>query len=313
MQTPYPTTGPPQPWGYYRRDLKTESGLKHLNWGITAYILAAVLSFLVSVIAVYMVLSTDPATLGEALGALAGLVALTCGALILLIFTLIIWLVGLYEMHAGKDEFGPEHSKSVSRAVLLIVLYIVILVLAFIVGFIIGFSSATQQGITVEAARTVLLISTVLGVVSAIVLGLAIVYLILELCDEKYKKILWVGLVVVVITTALGATLTLMTQYEDPLSAAAGDYSSVISGWDFIAFILFLLCYRHVYSRVKEGRIQPSGMAPTGAYAPYSPYAPPAAPSAPSYGPSPAGSCPVCGAYLSGGQRFCYNCGSRLG
>jgi MFS family permease len=310
MQTPYPTTGPPQPWGYYRRDLKTEKGLKHINWGIMAYITAAVLSFLTTMISLYVILSADPTALGEAVGGLMALAALACGGIILFIFALIMWLLGLSEMHSGRDEFGPKHSKNVGRAIVYIVLYIVMIILAFVVGFVAGFSMVTSPGFSIDTLRMVLVIAAIMGVFSTVLLGLAIVYLIHELCDEKYKKILWVGFIVAVLASAVGGVLSIASQYGDPQSALTGGASSLISGFDFIAFILFLLCYRHAYSRVREGVIQPYGMGPPGAYAPY---APPATPGVPSYRPVSTESCPACGASLSGGQRFCYNCGSRLG
>ena len=317
-----PGMGYQQPQPFYQRELETLKGLKHINWGIILYIVATLLLLFVALVAVITVISvietSDPT---PDLGPLIGLAALACFGLLLYLVAIILWLLGIYEMNKGKDEFSSEHSANVSRAVTLIVLFVVFAVISMVVTAILAISwisPTVTPSEVIDSLRLTVLISGIIGIITTAMLGLAIVYLIISLCDEKYKKILWAAFAVNMIVTVVGTAISIAVVYGD-LSAitdinditnmsSAGDLAQ---GMSFIAFILFLLAYRHAYNRVLTGGIQPVPMQqpqmgymppPPGPY--YQAAPPPAAPTP--------NVCPMCNSPVVPGETFCANCGARL-
>lgn len=311
-----------QPQPYYQRELETLKGLKHINWGIILYIVATLLLLLVAVVAVVTVFSiiesSDPT---PDLGALVALTALACGGGLIGIVAIILWLLGIYEMNKGKDEFGSEHSANVSRAVILIVLFVVLAVISMVVTAILAISwisPTVTPSEMIDSLRLTVLVSGIFGIITTALLGLAIVYLIISLCDEKYKKILWAAFAIYMILTAVGTAISIAVIYGDLSSitnvndltniSSAGDLAQ---GMSFIAFILFLLAYRHAYKRVRTGELQPAPMPQ-----PQMGYMPP--PPGPYYqaGPPPAAPtpnvCRMCNSPVVPGETFCANCGARL-
>lgn len=314
-----------QPQPYYQRELETLKGLKHINWGIILYIVATLLLLLVALVAVITVFSiiesSDPT---PDLGPLIGLAALACGGLLLYLTTIVLWLLGIYEMNKGKDEFSSEHSANVSRAVILIVLFVVFAVISIVITTILALSWADPFATPpaaemIDSLRLTVLVSGIIGIITTAMLGLAIVYLVISLCDEKYKKILWAAFAVNMIVTAVGTAISIAVVYGD-LSAITdvNDLASVSSagdlaqGMSFIAFILFLLAYRHAYNRVRTGEIQPVPMPqPQMGYmppppGPYHQTGPPQ-----TAAPSP-NVCSSCNSPVVPGETFCANCGARL-
>ena len=311
-----------QPQPYYQRELETLKGLKHINWGIILYIVATLLLLLVALVTVITVISiigtSDPT---PDLGPLLGLAALACGGLLIYVIAIVLWLLGIYGMNKGKDEFGSEHSANVSRAVILIVLFVVLAVISMVVTAVLAISlispTVTPAEI-IDSLRLTVLVGGIFGIITTALLGLAIVYLIISLCDEKYKRILWAAFAVDMIVTVVGTAISIGVIYSD-LSAitdineltnisSAGDLAQ---GMSFIAFILFLLAYRHAYNRVRTGELQPAPMPQ-----PQMGYMPP--PPGPYYqaGPPPAAPtpnvCPMCNSPVVPGETFCANCGARL-
>ncbi len=309
-----------QPQPYYQRELETLKGLKHINWGIILHIVATLLLLLTALVAITVAISAI-GTSDPDLGALVAVGALVCGGGLIGLVAIILWLLGIYEMHKGKDEFGSEHSTNVSRAVILIILFVVLTVISFFVTLVLALSwislTATPSDI-IESLRLTILVGGIIGIVTTAMLGLAIVYLILSLCDEKYKKILWAAFAIYMILTVVGTAISIAVIYGDLSSitnvdditnlSSAGDLAQ---GMSFIAFILFLLAYRHAYNRVRIGELQPAPMPQ-----PQMGYMPP--PPGPYYqaGPPPAAPtpnvCPMCNSPVVPGETFCANCGARL-
>jgi hypothetical protein len=237
--------------------------------------------------------------------------------------TIILWLLGIYEMNKGKDEFGAEHSANVSRAVILIVLFIVFVVLSFVVTTVLTFAWADPfatptTGDILDSLRLSVLVSGIFNIITTAMLGLAIVYLIISLCEEKYKKILWAAFAVSMILTVVGAAVSIALVYSDLSSitdvnelinvSSAGDLAQ---GLSFIAFILFLLAYRHAYDRVRSGKIQPAPMPQSQMG--YLPPPPGPYPQQVQPGAHQPNVCPSCGSPVVPGETFCANCGARLG
>jgi len=316
MASEPPAYGYQPPVPYYKRTLETEKGVKHIHWGIIIYVLAMILS-LVSIILTYMfieeiLVETTPGEIPENMGLILGIASVACGFLLLLLIAVVLWLLGLYEMHKGKNEFGPEHSTKVTRGVILVTIYIILFVSSMILSFVLALDISANMDFDVylERLRILALISAPMNVIMSIVLGLAVVNLVYELCDEKFRRILWFAFFFLVALALVGAIITLTTFYgefpsEDIYELGRLDaLTGVAMGLEVIPFVLFLLCYRHAHIRVKDGGIQPvpgtyaAGYPTTQVQQPY-------------YRQSK-GVCPVCGTPAYAGEVFCANCGAKL-
>ncbi len=315
---------PPPP--YHRKVLDTEKGVKHLNWAIVIYIVASLLAFLglivVAVLLQDVLTSTDPDAWAEVIGPLVGVVGLLCGAVVLLLVTLILGLLGLYEMYTGRNEFGEHHSTNVTRAVILVVLYIVLLVIgstvAFaFVGYDIGLYDDPES--LLDDMRASAVAASAVEIVADALFALALVLLVRELCDEKYRRILWAGFYIAIIATVVGHLISIGYLYAVDASGMTVDevnqlslLSSLAMGLSFIPFIFFFVCYRHAHARISSGEIQPH----PGAFAAAMPQpypVPPPYPQQPPYPPESGKVCPSCGNPSRPGEIFCANCGAKLG
>jgi heme/copper-type cytochrome/quinol oxidase subunit 3 len=323
---------PPAP--YFKRDLETEKGVKHIFWGILIFILATLLTFagfLVAFLFVDEIIANEPAPgeIPEDFGLLLGAVGLLCGGLLLILITLVMWLLGVYEMHKGKNEFGSQHSARVSKAVIFIVLYIVLLVLGGFVAVAAGVNSASDFDTYLESLRTTAIVGSTLDIIATFFLGLAFVYLVIELSDEGTKNTLWAGFVAFVVISVVGTVLSIVPLYgeftgtEVSQLRQAEAMTSLAMGLSFIPFLMFLVAYRRVYIRVKEGEIQPEVEAYPQMYpGPPVPYPQQTAYEHQPYSRQPpyeqplpgqsARVCPSCGNPTNPGETFCANCGARL-
>ncbi len=316
-----PGMGYQQPPPYYQRELETLKGLKHINWGIILYIVATLLMLLTALVVVTAISVAGTSGPTPYLGALVGLVALACGGLLLYLITIVLWLLGIYEMNKGKDEFGSEHSANVGKAVILIVLFIVFAVISIVVSTVLAISwmsPTVTPSEVIDSLRLTVLIGGVIGIITTAMLGLAIVYLAISLCEEKYKKILWAAFAIDMIVTVVGTAIAIVVIYGDlSFITDINDLSNISSAGDlargmtFIAFILFLLAYRHAYNRVRTGELQPAPM-------PFQQMGPLPPPPGPYYQAGPPGVapppnvCPMCNSPVVPGETFCANCGARL-
>lgn len=314
-QLPHPATAYPQPWGYYRRELRAERGLKYLNWGILSYICAAAVISVGYLTWLYFSSTGWSGSDGFSpnIGSMMASTALSSVGSFLLLLALILGLVGLLEMRSGRNEFGPKHSKNVSKAFFLLVAFGVLAPLSYMIQFFapIGFLTQplTSQVGTIVA---VVSLSAVLDIVASVLLGIGVIYLVHELCNRKYKKILRTAFVLIVVIAVAAASILLILQFQQlesctPTSCSwSSSPTSVNMAWNFVAFILFFLCYRHAYRRVKEGKIQPTGGPALWPY--------PMSPST-TYPSRPSGTfeaCSACGTPVSKEDKFCATCGARL-
>lgn len=313
-QGPYATVGHPPSREFFRGELQTEKGVRHLSWGLIVYILATLLTLFGAILAINLAAGlaegmVDPGAISELIGASS----LICGGLVLILVTIVLVLLGMYEMYTGKKEFGPKHESLVIRGVFLFILFVVLLVMDLIAQLVLTpnvFTATTADYI--EASRATMVVSGVLGFIGTVALGLSIVSLVYELSTEKYRKILWASFALIVILQ--GASLAVVLGFasidwtyltlEDALRL--GYIGTLVGAFSFIPFGLFLICYRHAYVRVSDWEITPD----RGAF----PWFQEGAPGA-GYPAMPrkfVGACPKCGHSRYEGEWFCANCGARF-
>lgn len=294
---------------YFRGELETEKGVKHLSWGIGVYILAMLLILVGVILALNVVISAldgppDP----QAVPGLIGLCGLLGGGVVLIFMAIILWLLGLYEMNQGKKEFGPEHMARVKSGVILVLSYIILSVISIILQLETGPDPRVDMPGYISFLRSQSTITGAIGLASTFVLSLAIVYLVLELCNERYRRILWGSFVLSMAVSIMGTALTFFFLYGD-LSAMTVDeilqlasLAMLAAGLSFIPFILFYFCYRHAFIRVSNWEIKPHRdafpwMRDDGTVA---------------VPKKLAGVCPRCGTSRYEGEIFCSSCGTRF-
>ncbi|UCD92943.1 MAG: zinc ribbon domain-containing protein [Methanobacteriota archaeon] len=308
-QEPFSIDGYPLDRDYFRGELETEKGVRHLSWGIGVYILAMLLIFVGVILALNVVISAldgppDP----EAVPGLIGLCGLLGGGVVLIFMAIILWLLGLYEMNQGKKEFGPEHMARVKSGVILVLTYIILSVISIILQLETGPDPRVDMPGYISFLRTQSTVSGVIGLASTIVLSLAIVYLVLELCNERYRRILWGSFVLSIALSIMGTALTFFFLYGDLSTMTVDEILQLASlamlaaGLSFIPFILFYFCYRHAFFRVRNWEVKPHRDAFPWIGDDGTPLIPRKL----------AGICTKCGSQRYEGERFCAKCGNRF-
>jgi hypothetical protein len=294
---------------------RSEKGLKFFSWGIFSYTFGAVVTFVWYLTWLYFGSTgwTSSDGFSPNHGALFADIVLSSVGRFLLLLALITGLVGLFEMRSGKNEFGPKHSKNVSAAFFLLVAFGVLAFSSYMIQFFGSIGSLTQPlASQVGTIVAIVSLSAVLDVVAYVLLGIGVVYLVYELCNRKYKRILGIALVLIVAIAVAVASLLIidqLQQLEACTSTGCSWSSSPISlnvAWNFVAFALIYLCYRHAYRRVKTGIIQPSERPLLWPQMTLPPTTVPSRPTGTVEG------CSACGTPVSKEDTFCANCGARL-
>lgn len=312
-QEPPSGIGYPPSREFFRGELETEKGLKHLSWGIGFYIIAMLLIVVGALLALNIAISGIETPSSEQASELVGIGGMICGGMFLIFLVIVLWLLGLYEMNLGKREFGPEHSSRVKNGIVLILAYIVLMVVNVILQLEQGPNPLTDSSGYISFLRAQFVISGVFSMASTIALSLAIVNLVHELCTERYKRILWAAFSVSIVISALGLVLGLALLYGTDLGGMSienllqfANLAMLTLGLAFIPFILFFFCYRHAYNRVSDWEIKPHqdafpwirGEAADEGY--------------PLLPRKLAGVCPKCGTPRYEGEKFCANCGTKF-
>ncbi len=242
------------------------------------------------------------------MGALTCALGMICMGGVLFLVAYILWLVGLYQMYVGRKEYGRAHSLKVYRAVSLAVIFVFLIVASEIMGFAtFGVGSSADPQVLMESLRSSAVALGLLDIVRNIVLGLGIVLLAVELCDERYQRILWASFIVTIVVTATGVAITVGSLYAIDSSsleleelAQLSNMSSFALGLCFIPFIMYLSCYRHAYNRVRNEEVWRLGSTLAGE------------PSRPWERSGYERICSNCNSYPQEGDVYCAYCGVKL-
>jgi hypothetical protein len=256
---PPPNLPPPIPFAF---ELRTQRGLRFINWGLW-----------INAIAMLIILGS---VVGLASWTVSFLLAILMGEVLLLAF-FILALMGIFNMNTGKYEFGASHSASVSRAIIFIVIAVIILVAG---GFSSAFFLIGSIGLGNEPGidwRVYQVIQLVLGFIVNMFISLMWVYLIIEIAGPRIRNYLWLYLGMSMSVYAI-AGIILFDIWWLP------DRVNLTGSLGIIAGVVLIYCYWKTYNRVLSGDIKPVPMPPLPYYPPgHPPYQPPQVP--PSYPP----------------------------
>lgn len=223
---------------------------------------------------------------------------------LLMFIALILFLVGFISIYSGRNEFGEPHASFAYKAMIFIVVAVIINVAG-------GIAVSLIPGVVGGVA------SSVIGIITAILIALGVIFLIQELSDDSGKRMLRIAGMLYIIIAIISSILTILLFLSYGLydisadqQAAEENLGSVIAvamipmaigALQLIPIVIFLLAYRKTYSRVKSREITPilpaypqpyPGMYPPGYPPAYAPQQPPYQPS-PGYPPEQQPSAPT--------------------
>lgn len=261
-QPPSSSPLPPsqQPPGYYpHAELNTKMGLMFHNWALIVFLTLIIINliFIAIFFAVVSLFISSDFSVMFWLAEMTGVMLILY--IILSILIIVFWCIGLYFTYRGKVEFGEAHTRKVKLAMNLFFTSLIIYLIYFIVLMSTMFAMIFGPAMFLQGdfrffALTILLFETI-GGIGAILLAFHIVYLVIELVDERHKKMLWTGYVLnflgIIVYLALITSQVMMSFIYLIVMAIL---TMVLL---LFAFILFLFCYRSAYFRIREGELKP--------------------------------------------------------
>lgn len=186
----------------------------------------------------------------------------SCGGIILFVVSFILYLIGFVKLYTGRKEYTREHQKKVKYALYFFIIVILLAVSKQAFSF---FPSMGVDGGSVRNFNKILSemkpyiwASQILSVLQTFFTAMMSVYLVIELANEKIKKLLWTGAGVAIASSIIGFGISIyLLQGEltvDSLQAFSS-LSSLILGLSSIGLIIFLVSYWKIYKRFKKGEL----------------------------------------------------------
>lgn len=242
------------------RRLHTPAGLK---WG-------SILILLVLIIDVIMLAVSLPAE--SAVPSAGAAYAICCSVGIILIVILIFFILFLYEMYAGRSEFGKKHQTKVTAGLILVLLAIILIVVAVVV-LIVGAASAViipeggdPADAQIDAAqfRNAMIIFFGIVIAGTVAFALGIVFFAYEISASDKRYLLWGAFLLYIIPSIISSSVVASSlpgsgtidaeDYDVDVSPAYSYLSNVLG---VVAMVLFLLAYLTARKRILSGEILP--------------------------------------------------------
>ena len=266
---------------------KTEDGVNFMSWGILFIVVIEIIGFIVGLVAAsYLmgIFSRGYATDGQ-LSALNALSTAGCNFIAVSIIAFIFLLLGVYYIHAGQYEFGPEHSKNVGMSLVFMIIAVVMLCASGLISLSFPLFSGTGGGMDWinpapgaisgmdENISAPLLTSSVTDIIFQMLAftfaALFFIYPVRSLAKDRDGRLLNAGLCLVIAGAIAGAVLRLyfVTRFsalpdmssESALTIenAAGSFASIGSIISAAGFILIFIVYRNTLARFARDELKP--------------------------------------------------------
>jgi hypothetical protein len=227
-------------------------------------------------------------------GLFLGALAFQCSVGIIGFVGLILFVIGAYSAHEGREEYGPDHARDVERALIFFIIAFVMGVIASVGGF--GFSTGpVGTGVPINP------VGGIFGAVRGLFAGLTLRYVVRTFLRKEERDLGWVGTALLTGAPAAGSVVSFVLFLAgNPLDssfnpsalpgllALAFVTAAALAAAELVAYVLFLHIYSRALRRLRSGEI-PAIPRPPVLYAPYYP-APgyyPANPWVPSYPQTP--------------------------
>ncbi len=266
---------------YYVYEGRTIKGIGLMGWALLVQVIAVIAQGVTQAafgLAFGSILTNPADLLGPFLGTLAAL----CGIEIAELGVAIVFLIGFFQAHAGRHEYGLEQSRSLERALVLLIVFIVLSAVG--AGF--SASSVFTPGLTGQAILTDLTGDFILAPLGALFAGLTLLQTIGSISGEPVRSRLRFALGLGVVGAVVGPLLILLATAGSTITVdllASGILASAIAGQGIsaISLLLFWLAYRETRRSLEAGTPAPvlpriEQLYPL-LYRPMYPYSPPSA------------------------------------
>ncbi|MCK5559728.1 MAG: hypothetical protein KAJ51_04010, partial [Thermoplasmata archaeon] len=266
------------PYYYEPRTLK---GLKLINIGWLLYIIALIilLIMLIAMIPFIMEAFNNPEDVDPSdFGVFIGIITSICLSGLFFLIVAILFLIGIIHLVSGREEFGLQHSNRVLLGFILIIIGFILPVFSYL--------TSTYSG-------TIYLRSG-LSIASSFLMALGFVFLVENLLDDRWKKILWAGGMIYIIFSIIASSiltwffLSVGSNLDAPGEPFFTDVTALMAiasglmAMNLLPIFIFFLCYRQAEHRIRTGElklVQPPYPPPPPYYYPPAPpvyYPPPA-------------------------------------
>lgn len=229
-----------------------------MTWALVLA-LAAVLVTGMTVAALAFLLGptlTNPAAVTSSL---IGALAAVCGVLTTEMVMVVLFLVGFYNLHAGRHEYGLQQERSLERALVFFIIFIVMSLVSFAYS---AFSSLLQTGIPVTGGSLLVGGNIVFGPIAAFFAGLTLFYMARVLAEPHQEGRLRVAVVLGVAGAVAGPALLIVAGATNPTDLPAytsGLLASAIAGQGIsaLSLLLFALVFSEVRRNLQAGKPMP--------------------------------------------------------
>lgn len=261
---------------YYFYEGRTIRGLGLVGWALLIAMVATIVLGVTSAVVglLYGVLLQNPAPL---LGPLVTIVAAECGALVAEVAAAILFLVGFYQIYAGRHEYGLEQAHAVERALIFLIVYIVMSAVSAV------YTSANGlfMGIFGSPVTTTLIATVVLSPINAFFAGLTLVHSARAVASPAARPRMRTALILGVVGAGVGPGLSLLAMSSSVVTierVSAGLVAAALGGQGIAAISVFLfwLAYQDTKKGLEAGKPSPVlpriDQAYPWLYRPWAPY-----------------------------------------
>lgn len=216
----------------------------------------------------------------------------------------ILVIIGAILFLMGRGEFGEKHQKNVKNAVIIFIINIVaVIVLSIVMSFIVYTSVSSSIPSSSEINSTPFsIIIVIISIVSSILGALIYYFALIELENEKGKKVLFAGIISsicisiftsIYLAGMLGEIFGSISSINNTTSITFMQNTGGIGILGIIPSILFIYAFYIPYKRIKDGELVPQ--LETQAYSAYS-----------------GRICPNCGRPIPMDANICPYCGKNF-
>ena len=194
--------------------------------GLKQVIIFYSIMFLTSTIIILISSIEDPMNL---------LFIVSIGSIIVLLSLLGIY-ISIGKIYAGNKGFGIDHVNSTQKAQKFITWGLIIY---FVAGFFI-----------IPYFRDIIIVNTLLSTIILVPFWLALIFLIIEISEERIKKLLWIALI------SRGILFFFSNYYSSSYRISTEEiftgYSYLIPFISIIPSFIFIYCFYSTYNRIKN-------------------------------------------------------------
>jgi len=191
-------------------------------------------------------------------GPYIGAIAAVCGAEIAQLAMAVVFVIGFFQVHSGRHEYGLEEARSVERAFVFLIVFIVLSGISITLSV----TDTFVAGLTGQSSLPTLAGRLSLGSLGALFAGLTLVDTIRSVSGAASTSRLWTALALGITGAAAGPALTILATIANPITVdliTSGILASALAGQGIsaLSLLLFWMIYRETCRSLEAGRPAP--------------------------------------------------------